>query len=115
MAAENPSLGEERIAGELALKLQICFLPRTAGKYIERSPRRQAEAVSAGPPSPESRTGNRRLRFFSFPSQRIFRVVYVFVALEIRSRRLVHFHVLRSLAESADARAPPYGLARGRG
>ena len=34
MAAENPTWGEERIADELLLKLQIRLSPRTVGKYV---------------------------------------------------------------------------------
>ena len=36
MAAENPTWGEERIADELWLKLQIRLSPRTVGKYVKR-------------------------------------------------------------------------------
>ena len=39
MAAENPTWGEERIADELWLKLQIRLSPRTVGKYVKRWPR----------------------------------------------------------------------------
>jgi putative transposase len=39
MAAENPTWGEERIADELWLKLQIRLSPRTVGKYVKRLPR----------------------------------------------------------------------------
>ena len=38
MAAENLTWGEERIADELWLKLQIRVSPRTAGKYVKRLP-----------------------------------------------------------------------------
>jgi hypothetical protein len=36
MAAENPTWGEDRIADELRLKLQIRLSPRTVGKYIRQ-------------------------------------------------------------------------------
>jgi hypothetical protein len=39
MAAENPTWGEERIADELLLKLQIRLSPRTVGKYVKQLPR----------------------------------------------------------------------------
>jgi putative transposase len=39
MAAENLTWGEERIANELWLKLQIRLSPRTVRKYIEQAPR----------------------------------------------------------------------------
>jgi putative transposase len=38
MAAENPIWGEERIADELLLKLQIRVSLRTVGKYVKRLP-----------------------------------------------------------------------------
>jgi putative transposase len=38
MAAENPTWGEERIADELLLKLQIRLSPRTVGKYAKGLP-----------------------------------------------------------------------------
>jgi len=39
MAAENLTWGEERIADELWLKLQIRLSPRTVGKYVKQLPR----------------------------------------------------------------------------
>jgi hypothetical protein len=36
MASENPTWGEERIANELSLKLNIQVSPRTVGKYLRR-------------------------------------------------------------------------------
>jgi len=39
MAAENSTWGEERIADELWLKLQIRVSPRTVRKYIQQAPR----------------------------------------------------------------------------
>jgi len=38
MANENPSWGEERIANELLLKLDIRVSPRTVNKYLPRRP-----------------------------------------------------------------------------
>jgi hypothetical protein len=40
MAIENPTWGEERIADELWLKLQIHLSPRTVGKYLKSLPQR---------------------------------------------------------------------------
>src|ERR1035441_276005 len=39
IADENPSWGEERIANELLLKLDIRVSPRTVSKYLPRRPR----------------------------------------------------------------------------
>ena len=41
MANENPSWGEERIANELLLKLDIRVSPRTMSKYLPRRPPRR--------------------------------------------------------------------------
>ncbi|HEY1212692.1 MAG TPA: integrase core domain-containing protein [Bryobacteraceae bacterium] len=93
MAAENPTWGEERIAEELRLKLQIRLSPRTVGKYVKRLPR---------PPGGKDQRWSTFLRnrghqmvacnfFVSVTAG--FRLVYVFVALEIGSRRLIHLNV----------------------
>jgi putative transposase len=93
MAAENPTWGEERIADELLLKLQIRLSPRTVSKYVKRLPR------------PGGSNGQRWSTFLRNHSREIvacdffvsvtarFRILYVFVAIEIGSRRLVHFNV----------------------
>src|SRR5437660_11224068 len=39
LAAENPTWGEQRIADELLLKLQIRLSPRTVAKYSKQPPR----------------------------------------------------------------------------
>jgi hypothetical protein len=85
--------GEERIADELLLKLQVRVSPRTVRKYMGRAPR------------PHSSTDQRRSTFVRYQACGIltcdffvsvtvrFRILYVFVALEIGSRRLLHFNV----------------------
>lgn len=93
MAAENPTWGEERIADELWLKLQIRLSPRTMGKYIKRQ---------------RNPDGSRHQRWSTFLQNHAntlvacdffvtvtagFRILYVFVAMEIGSRRVLHFNV----------------------
>src|ERR1035438_4510118 len=93
MANENPSWGEERIANELVLKLGIQVSPRTVRKYL---PRR----------SPYRPRGDLRWStFLRLHAQGIiacdflvavtatFRLLYVFVVIEHRSRRLIHCNV----------------------
>ena len=92
LAAENPTWGEQRIADELWLKLQIRLSPRTVAKYSKQRPR------------PRGSRDQRWSTFLKNHSNAIaacdcftvvtvcFRVVYVFVALEIGSRRLIHFN-----------------------
>ncbi len=93
MGSENPTWGEERIANELLLKLGIQVSPRTVRKYL--------------PPRPPGRPRGdlRWSTFLRLHAQGIiacdfmvvvtatFRMLYVFVVIEHRSRRLVHFNV----------------------
>jgi putative transposase len=92
MAYGNPTWGEER-ADELKLKLGIRVSPRTVRKYLERERpgggrsdqrwatfvRNQAKAIVACD--------------FFMSITLTFRVLYVFVAMEIGSRRIVHCNV----------------------
>jgi transposase InsO family protein len=93
MARVNPTWGEERIANELSLKLGIAVSPRTVGRY----------RVQALPP----RDGQRSQRWSTFVRNHAravlacdfcvtitatFRVVYVFVVLEVGTRRLLHWN-----------------------
>jgi putative transposase len=92
LAAENPTWGEQRIADELLLKLQIRLSPRTVAKYSKQRP---------GPRRSRDQRWSTFLKnhanaivacdFFTVVTV-CFRVVYVFVALEIGSRRLIHFN-----------------------
>jgi putative transposase len=94
MAQENRTWGEERIADELLLKLGIRVSPRTVRRYmpIQRGPlrrdpsqrwmifvRNHAKAILA-------------CDFFVVVTAR-FRILYVFVIMEVGSRRIAHFNV----------------------
>jgi putative transposase len=93
IATENPSWGEERIANELLLKIGIRVSPRTVNKYLPRRPR--------GQPRGDLRWST----FLRLHAQGIiacdffvavtatFRLLYVFVVIEHRSRRLIHCNV----------------------
>jgi putative transposase len=94
MAAENPIWGEERIANELKLKLGIRVSPRTVAKYLKsRGPRRE--------PDPKQRW----LTFVRHHAKWIvasdffvvvtvsFRTLYVFVIMELGTRRILHHNV----------------------
>ncbi len=93
MGTENPTWGEERIANELLLKLGVQVSPRTVRKYL--SPR----------PPGRPRGDLRWSTFLRLHAQGIiacdflvavtatFRLLYVFVVIEHRSRRLVHCNV----------------------
>jgi len=92
---ENPTWGEERIANELQLKLNVQVSPRTVGKYLRRD----------GPvrtPDPKQRW----LTFVRNHSKVIvacdffvvitaaFRTLYVLVVMEIGSRQILHQNVI---------------------
>ena len=93
MGSENPTWGEERIANELLLRLGIQVSPRTVRKYL--------------PPRPPGRPRGdlHWSTFLRLHAQGIiacdfmvvvtatFRLLYVFVIIEHRSRRLVHCNV----------------------
>jgi hypothetical protein len=96
IARENPTWGQARIANELLVKLGIQVSPRTIQKYLLKDPngrrrrpdrsqrwmtfiRNHAQAMLA-------------CDFFVSVTAR-FQVLYVFVIMEIGTRRLVHFNV----------------------
>jgi putative transposase len=94
MAAENVTWGEERIANELKLKLGIQISPRTVGKYLH----------CGGPvraPDPKQRWltfvrnhANVMIAcdFFTVVTA-TFRTLYVFVIIEVATRRMTHQNV----------------------
>ena len=92
MNRENPTWGEERIANELRLKLDIRVSPRTVAKYLAMD---RPRGVS-----------NQRWKTFTCNHAKAivacdffisvtatFRVLYVFVAMDVGSRRILHFNV----------------------
>ena len=93
MAHKNPTWGEERIADELKLKLSIRVSPRTVRKYLDRNRpsggnydqrwgtfvRNHAKAIVA-------------CDFFVSVTA-TFQILYVFVAMEIGTRRILHCNV----------------------
>jgi transposase InsO family protein len=94
MARENPAWGEERIAAELLLKLGIRLSARTVRRYMP------------GNPGPRRRVASQRwTTFVRNHAQAIlacdffivvtagFRILYVFVAMEVGTRRMAHFNV----------------------
>ena len=88
MAQENPLWGEERIANELLVKLNIRVSPRTVRKYMPK------------PPTGQPRGDQRWSTFLKNHAKAIlscdffiavtatFRMLYVFVVIEHGSRRL---------------------------
>jgi transposase InsO family protein len=94
MAGNNPTWGEERIAAELLLKLGIRVSPRTVRCYLPKDPQRGRSAPS-----------QRWMTFVRNHAQAIvacdffiavtatFRILYVFVVMEIGRRRIIHLNV----------------------
>ena len=93
MATENPLWGEERIANELLLKLGLRVSSRTVRKYMPKRP-------------PGRPRGNQRWTTFLRNHAKAivacdffvavtatFRLLYVFVVIHHRSRRLLNFNV----------------------
>ncbi len=93
MARENPTWGEERIADELLLKLGIRVSPRTVRKYLDSL--RPRGGVGSQHWSTFVRNHAKAMVacdfFISVTAS--FRVLYVFVAMEIGSRRILHCNV----------------------
>jgi len=93
MATENPTWGEQHIANELKLKLGIRVSPRTVGKYLGQGPGRKPD------PSQRWLTFVRNhaqaivaCDFFVVVTAR-FRILYVFVLMELGRRRVLHVNV----------------------
>ncbi len=94
MARDNPTWGEDRIANELLLKLGLRLSPRTIAKYMPRLPDGSRQPA-----------GQRWLTFVRNHTRSIvaadfftavtagFSTLYIFIILEIGSRRVLHFNV----------------------
>jgi putative transposase len=96
MARDNPTWGQARIAAELLLKLGIQVSPRTVQKYLLEDPkagRRQAVPSQRWMTFVRNHAlGMLACDFFVSVTVR-FHILYVFIVMEIASRRLVHFNV----------------------
>ena len=93
MAAENLNWGEERIADELWLKLQIRLSPRRVRKYIEQAPRPRGSNDQRWSTFIRNHANGIVACDFFISVTVSFRIPYIFVALEIGSRRLLRFNV----------------------
>ena len=98
MHRDNPTWGEERIANELELKLSIKVSPRTVGKYLPSDD-------DNGKPG-KLRTKSQRWKTFihNHLKETIacdfftvftwnFKILYVFVVMELESRKILHQNV----------------------
>jgi len=96
MAINNPTWGQERVADELSLKLGILVSPRTVKKYWP-------EDVSSGPRRVSSQRWRTFVRNhanalvacdFATVVTATFRRLYVLVAIEIGTRKILHCNVM---------------------
>jgi putative transposase len=93
MANENPTWGEERIANELLLKLHIHVSPRTVRKYMpRRAPGRPRGSLRWSTFLHLHAPGIVACDFLVVVTA-TFRLLYVFVVIEQRSRRLISYNV----------------------
>ena len=94
MADENPTWGEERIAAELRLKLGIGVSPRTVRRYIpdDVGPRRRPSSQRWATFVRNHAQALLACDFFVTVTAS-FRVLYVFLIMEVGTRRITHFNV----------------------
>jgi putative transposase len=94
MAAANPTWGEERIADELSLKLGIRVSPRAVGKYLNTlRPRGRRASNQRWATFVRNHAKGIVACDFMVSVTASMRVLYVFVAMEIGSRRILHNNV----------------------
>ena len=94
MARANATWGEERIAAELRLKLGLSVSPRTVRRYMPQGGRPR-DRVSSHEWSTFVRhhAGAVLACDFFVTITATFRTLYVFVVLEVGTRRIVHWNV----------------------
>ena len=96
MVRENVTWGEERIADELSLKLGICVSPRTVRKYwpkqLDGGERTRTSSQHWSTFVRNHAHGIVACDFLVAVTVR-FQVLCVFLAMEVGSRRIVHYNV----------------------
>jgi transposase InsO family protein len=93
MATANRTWGEERIANELLLKLGIRVSPRTVRRYMPSRPRRPRPGTQAWCTFVRNHAGSVLASDFFVVVTATFRVLYVFVVLEVGTRRILQWNV----------------------
>ena len=95
MAVNNPTWGEERIADELLLKIGIRISPRTIRRYMPAKPRRPVDPKQRWMTFVRNHAKAVIASDFFIVVTATFQLVYVFVIMEIETRRILHFNVTR--------------------
>ena len=94
MATANWTWGEERIAAELLVKLGIRVSPRTVRRYMPpRTTPRARRGSQAWSTFVRNHTRSVLACDFFVAVSATFRVVYIFVVMEVGTRRIVHWNV----------------------
>jgi putative transposase len=93
MVKENPTWGQGRVADELALKLGIRVSPRTVGTYWPNHPERRGPSSQRWNSFVRNHTRCLLACDFLVVVTARFRLLYVFVLMEIGTRRIVHCNV----------------------
>jgi transposase InsO family protein len=93
MAAENRTWGEERIADELLVKLGIRVSPRTVRRYMPSRPPRAKPGTQAWSTFVRNHAQTVLASDFCVVVTATFRVIYLFVVLDVGTRRIVHWNV----------------------
>ena len=95
MALNNPTWGEERIADELLLKIGIRISPRTVRRYMPKTPQRPRDPKQRWMTFVRNHARAIIACDFFVVVTATFQLAYVFLIMEIRTRRLLHFNVTR--------------------
>jgi len=93
MGAENPAWGQERIANELKLNLGIRVSPRTVHKYLMESPRRRPDPKQKWLTFLHNNASEVVACDFFVVVTATFRTLYVLVAMELGTRKILHYNV----------------------
>ena len=93
MVEENPTWGQGRVADELALKLGILVSPRTVGTYWPNQPGARGPSSQRWSSFVRNHTRSLLACDFLVVVTVGFRQLYVFVLMEIGTRRIVHCNV----------------------
>src|SRR5712691_3149746 len=94
MARANQTWGEERIAAELLLKLGISISPRTVRRYMRRPvPLRRRSSSQTWRTFVRNHARETLACDFFVEVTATSRVVYVFLVLDIGTRRILHWNV----------------------
>jgi transposase InsO family protein len=95
MANQNPTWGEERIADELLLKIGIQISPRTVRRYMPRNPERAVDPSQRWMTFVRNHAKVVLACDFLVVVTATFQMVYVFVIMEVGTRRILQINATR--------------------